>query len=252
MVFSVFSLREGCFCHSHQCEWWRELLFPSGSRTIPDGWRWVPVGSRGDDPFFPWHLFEFEEEKGQGQDLNFCSCVTWLVNFWICSTLVRRQNNEVIPVPLQKSHAAVNSLLSVRHGEAFKLVLSITFIWWVKLWQGADLLFNILGGFFWCVGNMFAEILGVEQDVFICFDGFLWRQLLRISHLPSTFHPQPAPVWTQRLPWVFTKWGSVSTRERQSLEGPPNLRVELKRVFPSLWLPLSSSKQRWCAKSPNG
>lgn len=40
----------------------------------------------------------------------------------------RRQNNEVIPVPLQKLHAAVNSTLSDRHGEGCEFVLSVTFI----------------------------------------------------------------------------------------------------------------------------
>lgn len=87
-----------------------------------------------------------------------------------CLTLIRRQSNEVIPVPLQKSHTAVNSALLDKHVEASELVLPIPFIWWVRLWQGADLLFNILGGDpfgvsgtcllkFWVLNKMFSFVL---------------------------------------------------------------------------------------------
>lgn len=213
--------------------------------------RRVPMGSRGDGPLFGWHLFELEKEKGQGQDPHFCACPTWLGNFWICLTLIRRQNNEVIPVPLQKLHAAVNSTLSDRHGEGCEFVLSVTFIWWVRLWQGADLLFNILGGFFWCVGNMFAEILGVKQDVFICFDGFLWRH-------NSAFHTYPAlSILNQHQDelsnypvclWRVGLFQSEKGRAGKDLQAS-KLTAELNGVFPSPWLPLSCSKQRWWAVS---
>lgn len=60
--------------------------------------------------------------------LYFCACTCGLGTCG-CLTLLRRQNHEVIPVPLQKSHTAVNSALSDRHGEASELVLPVTFIW---------------------------------------------------------------------------------------------------------------------------
>ena len=45
-----------------------------GSRIV----RWVSVGTRGGGPFFRWHLFDLEEEKGQGQDLSALLCLYYL------------------------------------------------------------------------------------------------------------------------------------------------------------------------------
>lgn len=80
------SLFPSWFWHSHhQCEWWTELLFSleAGLSLVDDAdvVRWVSVGCRGGIPFFHWHLFDLEEEKGQGQDLS--ACTTWHGNLWM-------------------------------------------------------------------------------------------------------------------------------------------------------------------------
>lgn len=78
-----WSLFVPCFWHSrHPREWWTELSFSpeAGLSLVDDAGvvRWVFVGSRGGGPFFLWHFFDLEEEKGQGQDLSAPLCLYYL------------------------------------------------------------------------------------------------------------------------------------------------------------------------------
>lgn len=226
----------------------RVALLP-GSRIVPGGWRWCSqVGVCGKQRWWSFlSLAPLWSWKGEGTRTgSVCTFVPVLPGLGTCGclTLIGRQNNEVIPAPLQKPHTAVNSTLADRHGEASELVLPITLIWWVRLWQGADLLFNIWGGSFWCVGNMFAEILGVKQDVFICFDGFSWRHY-------SAFHTYPALSILHRhedersdFPvtyWFLWSVGLLQPEKGRAGKDPQasKLTAELKGVFPDPWLPLS-------------